>query len=70
MMRPRQLPAIGTLDMGLRRQRMMRAAHIALRWRGLSLWNRHGGTPFLNKITRFCRPATARFPNGKREARR
>ena len=50
-----QLPAIGAFGMGIRAELMMLAAHIALRRRGFSLWNRHGGNPFLNKIARFCR---------------
>ena len=65
MVRPGQFPAIGAFDMGLRHKRMVRAAHVALRRGGFSLWNRHGGNPFLNKITRFCRkePKTAPTEN-------
>jgi hypothetical protein len=41
MMRPFQLAAIRAFRMGFRLERMVRAAHIALRRRGFSFWNRH-----------------------------
>src|SRR5258708_14726968 len=52
MVRTFQFAAIGTFGAGFRTQRMVRAAHIALRRRGFSVWNRHGGSPFLNSSRR------------------
>src|SRR4051812_42155180 len=43
MVRPFQLAAFGAFGIGLRAKGMVRPAHIALRRRGFSFWNRHGG---------------------------
>jgi hypothetical protein len=68
MMRALQLAAIGAFRMGIGGERMVRAAHIAPRRRRFSFWNRHGGNPFLNKFTRFCRlgAGMAQTENGRR----
>ncbi len=42
MVRPLQLAAIRTFRIGFRAQGMVRTAHVALRRRGFSFWNRHG----------------------------
>ena len=67
MVRPLQLSAIGAFGMGIGRERMMRAPHVPLGRRCFSFWNRHGGNPFLNEVTRFCRQGL-KGPNGKQGA--
>jgi hypothetical protein len=55
MVRPLLLAALGALDMGIRRQPVMRAAHIPPGWRGFSLWNRHGGTSPSKRLARISK---------------
>ena len=57
MMGPFQLAAIRAFRMGFRPECMMRAAHIALRRRGLSFWNRHGENPSKLKAEANFAPA-------------
>jgi hypothetical protein len=43
MMRTLGFAAFWAVGMGIGRQSVMRAAHVAARRRGFSFWHRHGG---------------------------